>query len=202
MFYTIFASLPLLLLIFYLYKNFTISINLSRLIFGRLDGVVVIFLILAFLAKFPIYVLHLWLPKAHVEAPVAGSIILAGVLLKLGGYGIIRFLPLANELTNILQIILIILSLVGGVFIRLNCLAIIDIKSLVACSSVVHIRTCISALLIINDWGIKSSVIIMIAHGLCSSGLFFLIGIIYERTSSRRISMNKGLLNLIPSIRL
>lgn len=201
-FYTLFASLPLLVLIL-MNSYFNGSrICLSNFYRGFVTGVNSLFLISAFLVKFPMYVTHLWLPKAHVEAPVAGSIILAGILLKLGGYGMIRFISIVAVFPNYLQFFLITLSTIGGVLIRLVCINHIDIKSLVAYSSVVHISTCIRCILTINELGYQGAYIIMIAHGLRSSGFFFLIGVIYERTGRRNLLINKGLINIMPSLSL
>ena len=199
-FYTLAASLPLLVLILRnSYYNGS-CIGIINFYGGSSKGIIIFFLLRAFLVKFPMYITHLWLPKAHVEAPVAGSIILAGILLKLGGYGIIRFVLFISEFPNYMQTFLILLSVFGGLLVSLVCINHVDIKSLVAYSSVVHISTCISCILTINDFGFQGAYILIIAHGLRSSGLFFLIGLIYERRGSRRIKINKGLINIIPSM--
>jgi NADH-ubiquinone oxidoreductase chain 4 len=159
-------------------------------------------LIFAFLVKIPIFLVHLWLPKAHVEAPVSGSIILAGVLLKLGGYGILRVMPLIQRVNNIFSWYWVRIRLVGGVLVRFICLRQTDLKSLIAYSSVAHMRIVLSGLLTITRWGISGAYTLIIAHGLCSSGLFCLANISYERIGRRSLFINKGILNFIPSIAL
>lgn len=201
LFYTMMASLPLLILIVTI-EGTIINFFVEGFYGGQLRGVACVFLIGAFLVKYPIYRVHLWLPKAHVEAPVSGSIILAGVLLKLGGYGIIRFLPLVKVNPSSGFLLLTCLRLMGGFYISLVCLAQIDIKSLIACSSVVHIRGCIGRLLCFNESCKNGCILMILAHGLCSSGLFYLTGLVYNLTGSRRFYINKGLLNILPSLRL
>lgn len=133
-----------------------------------------------------------------MEAPVAGSIILAGVLLKLGGYGIIRIIIIIN--ISIMSSVYCIISIWGGAVLRVMCLRHSDIKVLIAYSSVVHIALVIAGFLSSNRWGVEGGIIIIIAHGACSSGIFAQANIIYERRHSRRLILNKGYLNLVPTI--
>lgn len=196
LFYTLFFSLPLLISIFYINNNFYSIFYF--IIYFEINFYLYFAILIAFLAKIPIIFVHFWLPKAHVEAPISGSIVLAGILLKLGGYGIIRvFCFIKNVEFNYFFLSF---SLFGIFIVGILCIFQTDIKCLIAYSSIAHIGLVICGLIRINILGIIGSVILIIGHGLCSSGIFCLANISYERSSSRRIFINKGILTYIPRI--
>nr|ABD95366.1 NADH dehydrogenase subunit 4 [Ligia oceanica] len=203
--YTIMASLPLLLTLL-MWQNssntldfYSIPPQTSKLMLNELFAAASV---LAFLVKLPLYFVHLWLPKAHVEAPVAGSMILASVLLKLGGYGIYRMTPKLSLFLPTLGYSVMTWSLVGGVIISLLCLTQTDLKHLIALSSVAHMALVAGGLLTGSQWGVKGAIVIMMGHGFCSSGLFCIANMAYERIHSRSMKMIKGLMSLAPVMTL
>nr|YP_009947788.1 NADH dehydrogenase subunit 4 [Hapalochlaena fasciata]QOH92326.1 NADH dehydrogenase subunit 4 [Hapalochlaena fasciata] len=204
MLYTVSASLPLLLCLLLLgYKEGTYSMSIMNFLFiNNMSIYWVIGLLLALLVKLPLYFFHLWLPKAHVEAPISGSMILASVLLKLGGYGIIRFVGLFNILGNNFMIMLIIICLWGGMLTSIICVGQSDMKSLIAYSSIGHMGVMLAGVISGFIVGWEGAVLMMFCHGLCSSGLFCLGNLIYEKINSRSLFLCGGMINYNPMMGL
>lgn len=203
--YMLIASFPLLIYIFKIgYVMGSLKFYLLGIIIYhyemRIWGYMIIFI--AFYIKLPIYLFHIWLPKAHVEAPVYGSIILAGVLLKMGGYGLIRLLSILIKVRIKFNYLIFSISIVGSLFVSLVCLVQIDIKRLVAYSSVVHINIILACIITLYKIGILRGYIVMVSHGLCSSGLFYIVNLYYSRTGRRLLFLNKGMIGKLPLISL
>nr|YP_009571021.1 NADH dehydrogenase subunit 4 [Elseya irwini]AUY54825.1 NADH dehydrogenase subunit 4 [Elseya irwini] len=204
LFYTLIGSLPLLIALLLLqYHSGTLSLPMLQLNLPYPKNSWThttwwFALLTAFMIKMPLYGLHLWLPKAHVEAPIAGSMILAGVLLKLGGYGIIRVSsildpPLKNPYHPFMM-----LALWGIIMTSLICLRQTDLKSLIAYSSVSHMGLVIASTLVQTQWALTGAITLMIAHGLTSSMLFCLSNTNYERTNSRILILTRNMQILLP----
>ena len=201
MFYTLFFSLPLLVFILSVTYDFNSSIMVTlETSVVYINCYLYLYICMGFILKIPIYIFHGWLLKAHVEAPVFGSMVLASILLKLGTYGILRFLMIFYLNSVYLSSYILVFRVVGGIFIRCVCLRQVDIKVLVAYSSVVHIGLLLGGIFTLMKLGVLGSYVLMISHGLCSSGLFYLVNVFYRETNRRLILVNKGLLIYIPSM--
>jgi NADH-ubiquinone oxidoreductase chain 4 len=196
-FYTLTASMPLLVVILWLRSRsswdsfFILRINSSSR-GSSIRAVLRIFALIAFAVKLPIFGVHIWLPKAHVEAPVIGSIILAAILLKLGSFGLWVIMPLTYS--YLITGGWVSTSLIGAVLIRILCVRLRDVKIIIAYSSVSHIALVLSALILNNFLSSVGALILILAHGARSSAIFLISYFLYQRNHSRRLLLTKGIL--------
>jgi len=201
--YTMAGSVLMLLAILYIYFQAGFTFNLMELYEKSLSPEAQLWLFaafaLAFAIKVPLFPLHTWLPDAHVEAPTAGSVILAGVLLKMGTYGFFRFaMPLFPQALKVFQPYLMVLCVIGIVYGALVAMVQPDIKKLIAYSSVSHLGVVMLGLFSLNETGMTGGLYQMLNHGISTGALFLLVGVIYERTHSRQIADHGGLAKVMP----
>lgn len=200
-FYTFFGSLLMLLGILYLYIEIGSFQNVVLLENSKFfsNGYLWWCFFISFAIKIPVFPFHLWLPEAHVESPTEGSVILAGILLKLGTYGLCRFLfLLMPNATYYYSSVVIVLCCVGVIYTSLMALRQVDVKKIIAYSSVGHMNFCTIGLFSFNFYSLQGSIFMMVGHGVISSALFFLIGMMYQRYHTKLIYHYSGLCYTMP----
>ena len=201
-FYTLIGSIIMLLgILSILFNVGTTDIQiLTQLEFTKFYQIILLLsFLVSFAVKIPMFPVHIWLPEAHVEAPTAGSVILAGILLKLGTYGIIRFvMPIFNIGMIYIVPFIFMFCLIAIIYSSLTTIRQIDLKKIIAYSSVAHMNFALLGLFVFNIYGLDGSIYLMLGHGVVSSALFLSIGMLYDRYHTRNILYYGGLVQTMP----
>jgi proton-translocating NADH-quinone oxidoreductase chain M len=201
-FYTLCGSIMMLIGILYIY-SVTGTLNLEYLLSWNFTFSEQVFLWLAFFlsfsSKIPMFPFHIWLPEAHVEAPTVGSVLLAGILLKLGVYGFLRFsLTLFPEASLFFSPLVYLLSIIGVIYASMSAIRQTDLKRIIAYSSIAHMNLVTLGIFSFNIIGFEGAIIQSISHGFVSGGMFLLVGILYDRYHSRFLYYYGGLVHMMP----
>ena len=201
-FYTLFGSLCMLLGLIYIYIHTgTLSFEylLTKVFSLQEQTWLWLAFFLSFASKIPLFPLHIWLPEAHVEAPTVGSVLLAGILLKLGVYGFFRFsLTFFSEASLFFSPTIYLFSIIGVIYASLNAVRQMDLKRIIAYSSIAHMNLVVLGIFSFNIIGLDGSILQSISHGFVSSAMFLLIGILYDRYHSRQLYYYGGLVHFMP----
>nr|CCO25677.1 NADH dehydrogenase subunit 4 [Botryllus schlosseri] len=186
-FYTVLGAIPLLISVFFLLKSGEVFFFLTKLSspISLVSFSFILIISMAFLCKLPMYGVHIWLPKAHVEAPVGGSMVLAGLLLKIGGYGIMRLFVIMFSVLSTFKFIFFCVLMLGVIYPMFICLRQVDLKSFIAYSSVSHMAISLAGLLMYNFYGFLGGLVVFLGHGFISPLMFFCANLIYERLNTR-----------------
>ncbi len=201
--YTLMGSLAMLVALLYLYFQSGGSFDIliwHELPLGMTEQILIFMaFLMAFAVKVPMWPVHTWLPDAHVEASTGGSVVLAAIMLKLGGYGFLRFsLPITPDASHYLADFIIILSLIAVIYIGLVALVQNDMKKLIAYSSIAHMGFVTLGFFVFDNIGLQGGIVQMISHGFVSGAMFLCIGVLYDRMHTRHIAEYGGVVNVMP----